>query len=237
MNDFSQKVTGATLAGPPRTSLHDHQALIRECRPELPADTPEFQGALLLLLIDTYGMNVERLVRRSGLPRDFVARGVRRLIDNGWMVPSGDALRWCEIPPACRHFWLDVDVLLGLAQRRVSETGEPEWARAGEWVKDYEYQGSRADPVSIHNEYRKIVLHDPQPEERHDAPEKADAAALEVATEADLALEGPGDRTSAGDADGLSTTTAVDRQSKSPPTLPNDAGLLLGDWSSANWLS
>nr|MBA2671058.1 hypothetical protein [Gemmatimonadota bacterium] len=106
--------------------------MISEPRPELARESAEFRGGLLLLLIDAYGSNVDRLVRRSGLPREFVARGVRRLIDNGWMTQGDAASRWCENPPECRHFWLDVEVLLGLSHRRVSDTGETEWAPVGQ---------------------------------------------------------------------------------------------------------
>ncbi len=237
----------------PRLQLSDCEALIRRFRPELAANSDEFRGAVLLLLADVYGTNVDRLVRRSGLPRDFVARGIRRLIDNGWMTQPATLPRWCPTPPDCQHFWLDVEVLIGLSHRRLSDDGRPEWARVGKWVKDFEYQGARSERVAIHNEYRTIELHDPEPDlsTEDDDVELAAVAApgpdhsfTVPEPRAREASERP--RPSAGPAQaGFLGSVPADQMlgseaaSGTPATSQrgNDAGLLVGDWSSANWLS
>jgi hypothetical protein len=234
-----------SVPAPPRLQRADCEAMIRGFRPALSPDSAEFRGGVLLLLVDAYGLNVERLVRRSGLDRDFVARGVRRLIDNGWMAESGTDPRWFPTPAECGHFWLDVEVLLGLAQRRVADDGTPEWARAGEWVKDFDYQGPRHERVEIHNQYRKVVPHDPEPTfEGFDGEETEEATAPLAAVAADGAfgVQEPRDRVASptlsgflGDASDAKLLGANARPAADG--TGNDAGLLVGDWSSANWLS
>lgn len=239
-------------ASPPsRKPLAHYQEMIRDSRPELSEDSAEFRGALLLLLFDAVGTNVDRLVRRSGLPREFVARGVRRLIDNGWLAQqeANSETRWCERPPSCRHFWLDVEVLLGLSHRRITETGEAEWAPVGEWVKDYDYQGARSGAAGIHNQYRKVTLHDPEPvlssesDDEESAPELPEAAKKnpdfggaeaqprEAASDSDFLGSVP-----EGELLGTDAGEEEDRTSRDEPAR-NDADLLVSDWSGANWLS
>jgi hypothetical protein len=235
----------------PRLQRSECETLIRRFRPELAEQSDEFRGGVLLLLADVYGTNVDRLVRRSGLPGDFVARGVRRLIDNGWMAQPATQPRWCPTPPDCEHFWLDVEVLLGLSQRRLSEDGRPEWAPVGKWVKDFEYLGARSERMEIHNEYRSIERHDPEPVLSADEEdEELDSAAAPVA---DRFLTVPEPRAreiavrahdSSDDDRFLGSVPAdqllgADSSGSVPSADPrrNDAGLLVGDWSSANWLS
>jgi hypothetical protein len=221
--------------------------MIGDARPELARESAEFHGGLLLLLVDAYGANVDRLVRRSGLPREFVARGVRRLIDNGWMSQGDAPARWSESPPECRHFWLDVEVLLGLSHRRVSETGETEWAPVGQWVKDFEYQGARAENNALHNEYRKIELHDPEPEfEGADASDGA-APAQAVPADPEFTVAEARDRPPPAASEFLGsvavddllgeTEKATSSAARQPIPAPGKPEVLMEDWSGANWLS
>jgi hypothetical protein len=242
MNESFSEPPVATIESAPRR-ISEYAAMIRECRPELAPESAEFRGGLLLLLVDSYGPNVDRLVRRSGLPREFVARGVRRLIDNGWMTQGDAPARWSETPPACRPFWLDVEVLLGLSHRRVSDTGETEWAPVGQWVKDFEYQGARAENNALHNEYRKIEFHDPEPDF-----ETGDGAVAETPVPADpefVVLEARKrqpqatpeflGRVAADDLlGGGKEVTSSTAQSSRAPDKPQ---ILVDDWSGANWLS
>jgi hypothetical protein len=220
--------------------------MIRRSRPDLEVDSDPYRGALLLLLVDAFGVNIDRLVRLTGMPREVVARGIRRLIDNGWASQSENGPRWCPVPPDCRNFWLDVEVLLGLSQCRIAEDGSPEWAPVGEWIKDFEYQGARAERTGLHNTYRKIALHDPEPviEAGEHEEESEPVVPAPAPRQSDFTVIESGDRTKAAPDSGfLGVPEAGDLlDSDSEPSdtsraRPNDAGVLVGDWSGANWLS
>ncbi|CAN5653311.1 hypothetical protein BH23GEM6_BH23GEM6_11860 [soil metagenome] len=227
-----------------RKKLAEFQTMIEVNRPGLSSESPEFRGALLLLMIDEIGANVARLVRRSGLPREFVARGVRRLVDNGWTADARTASGWPEHPPACEPFWRDVQVLLGLSHRRITGEGRVEWAPVGEWVKDYDYQGARTGDLAIHNEYRKVTLHDPEPQFARDS-EDGSAGNISSVPPADdeltvavpISREEPADSPIflGGTPTELLGGTNSPRTGKKPP-VANDAGLLVDEWGGANWL-
>jgi hypothetical protein len=245
MNESFSEPPVATIESAPRR-ISEYAAMIRECRPELAPESAEFRGGLLLLLVDSYGPNVDRLVRRSGLPREFVARGVRRLIDNGWMTQGDAPARWSETPPACRPFWLDVEVLLGLSHRRVSDTGETEWAPVGQWVKDFEYQGARAENNALHNEYRKIELHDPEPDFEGPEGNGGEMSAAATPSDAEFTVAEARDRQhpvaseflgSVSADDLLGGNESADASPGRPSGAPSQPQALVEDWSGANWLS
>lgn len=111
---------------------------IATARPDLNPDTATYQAALVLLVGGSVRFNVDRIARIAGLDRTFVARAVRRLVDNGvWL--NGETVReWDEreLGPA---FWRDVAVAEGNLYRRVSESGELEWGFPGSWWKAYDF--------------------------------------------------------------------------------------------------
>jgi len=172
----------------PRAGLSEVLADVARARPELSPESDHHRAAVLLLLIDGTGLNVDRLASRSGFPREFVARCLRRLVDNGWRVES--AGRSDSGPGAAlqEHFWWDVDVALGRRLRRVTEEGDPEWAPLDRWVKEFEYAGRSSENPGVHNEYRHIPPHNPDPappsagaEEEDDAPPTRRASVPEPA--------------------------------------------------------
>lgn len=192
---------------PPAVS--ELRALVRSARPDLSDDSPESRGAVLLLMIPDTGPNVDRLALRTGFSRAFVAQCLRRLIDNALWFDG-------ELPPYLRadavsgpELWLDVEVALGRRLRRVGEDGRPEWARAGDWVKDFEYAGREPSATPVHTAYREIAPHDPEPV----APEPED--------EADPAEEPETGQTDA---------------SPGPPSAARSTGLLVESWARAEWL-
>jgi len=244
MHDSSRNAS-ADQTGGIRKKLAEYQTMIEVNRPGLSPEGSEFRGALLLLMVHEIGANVARLVRRSGLPREFVARGVRRLVDNGWTADARTPSNWPEEPPSCEPFWRDVQVLLGLSHRRVTEEGQIEWAPVGEWVKDYDYQGARSGELAIHNEYRKVVLHDPEPVlvDSDDGSSTGDASQQPRADD-ELTVAVPTSREAPLDAPVFLGGSPSDLLGATNPPKPgkksaaaNDAALLVEDWSGANWLS
>src|SRR5690606_2678662 len=91
----------------PRKVLEEARVTIATARPDLNPDTATYQAALVLLVGGSVRFNVDRIARIAGLDRTFVARAVRRFVDNGvWL--NGETVReWDEreLGPA---FWRDV---------------------------------------------------------------------------------------------------------------------------------
>ncbi len=148
---------------PPRNarSLEWATALVESARPDLSPDSPEYQSAIILLLSADIGLNVDRMVLRAKLPREFVARCLRRLSDNACWVDGEMRTSWDD-PPTCRNFWLDVEVALGRQLRRINAAGDPEWADIRGWVKDFNYKGMQGAKTPVTNDYYEITPHDPE---------------------------------------------------------------------------
>ncbi len=137
---------------------------IRTARLDLKPDSPEYRAAVVLLLADEIGFNVDRIVLRTRYPRPFVAVCLRRLADNAVWVGGKMQASWNGDAPGCRDFWLDVEVVLGRYLRRIGPDGRPQWAPVGVWVKDFNYTGSSASSESLPNDYYRIEPHNPDPE-------------------------------------------------------------------------
>ncbi|HET7273974.1 MAG TPA: hypothetical protein VFI91_02275 [Longimicrobiaceae bacterium] len=152
-------------------SLEAARALIERARPDLSVESPEYQGALVLLHTRDIGLNVHRMAMRTKLPREFVARCLRRLADNACWVDGEMRISWCDDPTTCRSFWLDVEVALGRRLRRINDAGKPEWAEIGGWVKDFNYKGRQEVRAEVTNDYIEIAPHDPEPVVPQEEPE------------------------------------------------------------------
>jgi hypothetical protein len=182
---FPAPPSGSPPVSQVRNSLPEIVSEVARARPELSSESDEYRAAVLLLLIRANGLNVDRLARRAGYPREFVARCLRRLVDNGWSVegePAGDGAPNAALQ---ERFWWDVDVALGRRLRRMTEDGEPEWAPINRWVKEFEYGGRSADSPVVHNEYRHIPPYNPDPVQ----PTGQDAAGGDEAPVAEEGLE------------------------------------------------
>jgi hypothetical protein len=213
------------------TLLQRAEAEVERARPGLAAGSEERRAAVLLLLAREGRLNIERLVARTRYPRDFVARCVRRLVDNGWLGGGGVRCEWVADGAASRAFWADVDVALGRMLRRTGEDGRLEWAPVGGWVKHFEYSAPPAREGEVGNHYREIPAYDPEPE----AP-LADAPETPAADPVGPARERPRPR--------IAPPTAqlprvrrpeLDRPAASLPASP-PGGMLVDGWGKAEWL-
>jgi hypothetical protein len=98
-------------------------------------------------------------------------------VDNGVQLDARLATRWWKDYMATKEFWLDVEVALGRYLRRTGADGRPEWAPAGEWVKNFDYRRGEPEPATV-NEYHRIEPYDPEPvaaEEAEAIPERPPA--------------------------------------------------------------
>ncbi|HEX8694358.1 MAG TPA: hypothetical protein VF746_18195 [Longimicrobium sp.] len=121
-----------------------HRERLRALRPDLPCGGAAFRAALVLLAAPAARFNIDRLARRTGAPRHWVAACARRLYDNGVWSARGAAYPWSG--PEDFRFWNDVEVAEGKLLRRVDDRGRPQWAPAGAWSKEYDFVGPRSDP-------------------------------------------------------------------------------------------
>lgn len=136
----------STLALPllPAPRPADARERVRAARPDLPAESPAFRAALVLLAGPEARFNIDRVAARCALPRPWVAACVRRLIDNG-VWACGEALYPWRGPDDPR-FWNDAAVAEGRLLRRARPEGGVEWAAAGAWDKAYDFVGPQSDP-------------------------------------------------------------------------------------------
>ncbi|CAN5852608.1 hypothetical protein BH23GEM5_BH23GEM5_20890 [soil metagenome] len=112
---------------------------VHELDPTLPASSRSFHAAVLLLAAEQGGQNIEWLARFTGYPREFVAKCARRLYDNGVWRSGATVSRWTGNHLDSNAFWADVGVAEGKTCRRIGESGDIEWARAGLWTKSYDF--------------------------------------------------------------------------------------------------
>ncbi|MBW3629452.1 MAG: hypothetical protein KY464_09160 [Gemmatimonadetes bacterium] len=215
-------------------------AEVQRARPNLRSEDPEYRAAVLLLLIHDTGFNVDRLTVRTRFPREFVARCLRRLSDNGWWVDGADTCDWGEERASHEHFWWDVDVALGRRLRRVTGDGERHWAGLDGWVKEFEYAARNAEASGVYNEYRHIPRYNPDPvfnsgpeeeEETVDPPAVARAAAQpRTVSPTPVAAQQP--------ASEQVEWLGAPPQAQTPPApaaSPASSGLVQG-WGEVKWL-
>jgi hypothetical protein len=188
----------------------------------------EWQAALILLEAAKVGPNVDRLVLRTRLPREFVARALRRLIDNSFWLDGVLYVTWCADSGSTDGFWDDVDVALGRSLRRIGADGKPEWAAVREWVKWFEYRGVSGAPSSIQNDYHTIAEYNPDPIPSSPIHEE------EADLQQHLAPPAPQTRSDATS----SEADVYQQRGAQSPTLSLSVGseLLIGDWATADWL-
>jgi hypothetical protein len=116
-------------------------ARLRQLGVEAAAGSDRFNAALMLVASVDIGPNVERLSRRTGVPRPFASRCGRRLVDNGvWTggCTVGDWVADPTLPFASEAFLQDVGVAEGRLLRRVGSGGSFEWAPIGHWSKSFD---------------------------------------------------------------------------------------------------
>jgi hypothetical protein len=134
--------TGVTDTHPARVStvsIGDLEARIRRYNSDLEKDSVTFRVAVILLAGLEYGHNIDRISRRTGCERAFVARVARRLTDNGVWNAGVTVADWSSTDEASGTFWNDVAVAEGKMCRRIGPTGQIEWAPAGFWNKSFHY--------------------------------------------------------------------------------------------------
>jgi hypothetical protein len=103
-----------------------------------------YHAAILLIASAEMGQNLERLARRTGVPRPFASKCARRLIDNGVWAGGQTMSAWVSDPAAREAFAKDVAVAEGKLLRRTGPGGRMEWAPAGSWNKGYEKSDENA---------------------------------------------------------------------------------------------
>lgn len=146
---------------PSGTLLASAHERIQELDPSLSPDTPRYMAGVLLLALQNMPPRVDLLAMRLRLPREFVAKCMRRLIDNG-VVQNGSLVGgwsgdlWNE-----DAFWADANVALGRWWRRQDGSGRLEWIEAGGWHKPYEYVHNGAD-AAVGTGYLSVAEAQPQ---------------------------------------------------------------------------
>lgn len=103
-----------------------------------------FNAALLLVASVDIGPNVERLSRRTGVPRPFASKCGRRLVDSGVWSGGCTVGEWVAdptLPFVSDAFLQDVAVAEGRLLRRVGTGGRFEWAPIGRWTKSFDGSG------------------------------------------------------------------------------------------------
>jgi hypothetical protein len=206
---YAESDAAPSFAPPPTPD-----AIIALARAELARDCPEYQGANLLLHARETGPNVDRLARRTGYRREFVAQCLRRLVDNSCWVDGELRANWAaDAAVYSAQFWLDVDVALGRCLKRINADGKPEWSPAGgDWVKDFNYRGATVADTSVHNEYYAITPYNPAP---------VDPVEVEIDPEpTPLRVEAP---------------VVVTPPMREPPPVAEPV-LMMADWAGADWL-
>jgi hypothetical protein len=106
-----------------------------------------FRAAILLIAAAEFGQNLERLARRTGVPRPFASKCARRLIDSGVWSGGQTVAPWVSDPGARDAFMQDVAVAEGKLLRRAGPGGRLEWAPAGSWNKNFE-KSDEAEGIS-----------------------------------------------------------------------------------------
>jgi hypothetical protein len=215
--------------GPPLLRRAEAEAEVDGARPGLPEDSDERRAAVLLLLTHDGGLNIDRLVARTKYPRDFVARCVRRLVDNGWLADGEARYDWSSSGAACQPFWSDVAVALGRLLRRTSDDGRLEWAPVGGWVKHFEYSAPPAREGEVGNHDREIPAYDPEPE----------APVVEAQEEPSAGESGPParERSRSRVAPPSVQMPRVRRpELDRSTTAPLQGGMLVDGWGAAEWL-
>jgi hypothetical protein len=124
---------------PSRMTVADFEARIRRYNSDLEPGSVSFRAAVILLASQEYGHNIDRIARRTGFDRGFVARVARRLIDNGVWNAGVTVADWSSSDEASGTFWNDVAVAEGKMCRRIGPGGQIEWAPAGFWNKNFQY--------------------------------------------------------------------------------------------------
>lgn len=132
--EFSSQARSVSVA-PSRVRFggSDLEGVVRalqEERPDLDRGSWTFAAAVVLLTGRTVEHNVDKISRRTRLPRDFVARCARRLHDNGVWKKGLTCASWHT--PGSDEFWADVAVAEGKLSRRIDEDGEVRWVEPGE---------------------------------------------------------------------------------------------------------
>lgn len=122
-----------------RMTVSDFEARIRRYNSDLEHDSVTFRAAVILLAGLEFGHNIDRIARRTGYDRAFVARVARRLTDNGVWKAGVTVADWSSSDEASGTFWNDVAVAEGKMCRRIGAGGQIEWAPAGFWNKDFHY--------------------------------------------------------------------------------------------------
>lgn len=119
---------------------------------DAPVGSDTWRAAILLVASLDTGHNVDRIARRTGAPRPFVAKCARRLVDNGVWTGEGTVGAWTSDPGAGDAFRRDVAVAEGRMQRRSGEGGVLEWAAAGNWTKSFERESEDLGLCSSYND-------------------------------------------------------------------------------------
>lgn len=131
---------GAVRLPPVRELVASFDARLREMEPSISRETPRYRAALLLLSLTSLPAQIDHLSHWLSIPREFVARCLRRLVDNGVLAQEGLVGGWTGDVMVEEAFWADVNVANGTWLRRHDSRGSLEWIEAGGgWQKPYDY--------------------------------------------------------------------------------------------------
>lgn len=132
-----QPVANAPSTSELVASFHER---VREMNPSLGRECPSYQAAVLLLSLTSLPPQIDHLSHWLSIPREFVARCIRRLVDNGVLSSEGLIGGWTGEAMVEEAFWADVNVANGMWLRRHDSRGSLEWIEAGGgWQKPYDY--------------------------------------------------------------------------------------------------
>jgi hypothetical protein len=105
---------------------------IRVLDPDLEPGSARFRCAVLLVAAAAVGQNIDRLARRTGYDREFVAIRARRWFDSGvWKGGASMAPAWSQQPGARPRLRFAIDAAEGALRRRTAQNGSSEWVRVG----------------------------------------------------------------------------------------------------------
>ena len=150
-------------AAEPEPPLEKLRKQIAWLRTEVDPESSRFGAAVLLLSSAVLEQNIDKLARFTGLPREFVARCARRLVDNGVWRNGALVTSWKDPAADRSDFWRDVEVAEGKLCRRLGDGERPEWAPPGEWWKSYDFT-ERKSEVGIVAKYETRQRWSPEPD-------------------------------------------------------------------------
>lgn len=128
-----------------RACVNELSSRLAAANPALDPDSFTAKAALLLLVAERLGQNIDRLSRLTGCERELVARCARRWHDSGVWDAGQTVSPWVEHGPSHPSLWKDVKVAEGVLWRTTGADGTIHWVAPGARIEPQEPQS--LDPV------------------------------------------------------------------------------------------